>query len=250
MPPGRGDVAVEAVRLVLRQHDDLEVAGVDDVRQREVDQAVDPAERHRGFGPVGRQRHQSLALAAGEDDCEDLLARGRDGHATKLAARRGAVDHPWALGSAHAHRRPQQGVPARRSTEVPACTSPSSSARCACCPTSTPGCAASARRDRSPARRRTPSRRRSPAPTPPSARSASTSRWSTTATGPTWCTPTPGTPTWPATSPGCCTASPTSSAPTRWSRCGRGRPSSSAAATPCRAGRSARRTRVPPASSR
>ena len=97
-PPGRRDVAVEAVRLVLRQHDDLEVAGVDDVGQREVDQPVDAAERHRRLGPVGRQRHQPLALAAGEDDREDLLARGRDGHATKLAVRRGAVDHPSASG--------------------------------------------------------------------------------------------------------------------------------------------------------
>ena len=39
------------------------------------------------------------------------------------------------------------------------------------------------------------------------------------------------------------------SAPTRWSRCGRGRPSSSAAATPSRAGWSGRRTKAPPGSS-
>ena len=114
-PPGRGDVAVEAVRLVLREHDDLEVAGVHDVGQREVDQAVDPSERHRRFGPVGRERHQTLALTACQDDCEDLLARGRDGHATKLVVRGGAVDLPTdlvqGLRSAHAHRRPQQGVP-------------------------------------------------------------------------------------------------------------------------------------------
>ncbi len=45
--------------------------------------------------------------------------------------------------------------------------------------------------------------------------SASTWRWSAAAPGPTWSTRTPGTPTSPATSPGCCTASRTSSPPTR-----------------------------------
>ena len=75
-PPGGGDVPVEAVRLVLRQHDDLEVAGVDDVGEREVDEPVDAAERDSGFGPVGGERHQALALPAGKDDGEDLLAGG------------------------------------------------------------------------------------------------------------------------------------------------------------------------------
>ena len=73
-PPGLRDVAVEAVRLVLRQHDDLEVAGVDDVGQREVDQPVDAGERHRRLGPVGGQRHQPLALTAGEDDGQHVPA--------------------------------------------------------------------------------------------------------------------------------------------------------------------------------
>jgi hypothetical protein len=61
--PGRRHVPVEAVRLVLRQHDHLAVLGVDDVGQGEVDQPVDPAVGHRGFGSVGGQRHQPLALA-------------------------------------------------------------------------------------------------------------------------------------------------------------------------------------------
>ena len=84
-PPGRRHVPVEAVRLVLRQHDDLEVAGVDDVGEREVDEAVDPAERHGGLGTVGGQRHQSLALTAGQDDGEDLLAGGCGTHATETS---------------------------------------------------------------------------------------------------------------------------------------------------------------------
>ena len=53
----------------------LQVAGVHDVGQREVDQPVDAAERHRRLGPVGRQRHQPLALAAREDDRQDLRVR-------------------------------------------------------------------------------------------------------------------------------------------------------------------------------
>ncbi|MBG9885462.1 hypothetical protein ABE10_02440, partial [Bacillus toyonensis] len=72
-PPGLGDVPVEAVRLVLREHDDLPETGVDEVRDREVDESVLSAERHRRLGPVRGQRHESLALAAGEDDPEDLL---------------------------------------------------------------------------------------------------------------------------------------------------------------------------------
>ena len=68
--------------------------------------------------------------------------------------------------------------------------------------------------------------------TPPCRRSVWTWRWS----APLGrvrraCTPTPGTPTWPGTSARCCTASRTWSPRTRWSRCARGRPSSSAAGT-------------------
>ena len=70
--PRLRDVAVEAVRLVLGQHDDLAKPRVDEVRDREVDEPVLPAERDCGLRPVRRQGHQSLSLAAGEDDSEDL----------------------------------------------------------------------------------------------------------------------------------------------------------------------------------
>ncbi|HST87494.1 MAG TPA: sugar phosphate nucleotidyltransferase, partial [Ktedonobacterales bacterium] len=39
--------------LVLRQHDDLEEAGVSEVGEHEVNQAIDAAERHGGLGAVG-----------------------------------------------------------------------------------------------------------------------------------------------------------------------------------------------------
>ena len=73
-PPGGREVAVEAVALVLRQHCDAPVAAVDQVRQDEVDEAVDAAEGHGGLRAVERKRSEALALAAGEHHAED--ARG------------------------------------------------------------------------------------------------------------------------------------------------------------------------------
>ena len=69
-PPRRGDVPVEGVRLVLGQHHDAQVAGVHQVRQHEVDQAVVAPEGHGGLGPVRRQRGQPLPGTPREDDGE------------------------------------------------------------------------------------------------------------------------------------------------------------------------------------
>ena len=77
-------MAVERVGLVLRQHDDPQVAAVDDVGEREVDQPVDPRERHRRLRPVGGQRHQPLSLTTGQDDGQDPLATG-GAHARTVA---------------------------------------------------------------------------------------------------------------------------------------------------------------------
>jgi hypothetical protein len=71
-PPGGGDVPIQAVALVLGQHRDLEATGVDQVGQREVDQAVDPAERDRGLRPVRGQRHEPLALTPRQHDAQHL----------------------------------------------------------------------------------------------------------------------------------------------------------------------------------
>ena len=71
-PPRLADVAVEAVALVLREHDDLQVAGVGEVRQDEVDDPVAAAVGHGRLGPVGSQRRQPPALTAGQDDDENL----------------------------------------------------------------------------------------------------------------------------------------------------------------------------------
>jgi hypothetical protein len=82
-PPGGGDVAVQAVALVLGQDHDLAVARVHQVGQHEVDEPVDPGERHGGLGPVGRQGHQPLALSTGQDDGQDSLTLRHGAHATR-----------------------------------------------------------------------------------------------------------------------------------------------------------------------
>ena len=55
-------------RLVLRQDEDAAEAAVDAVGQGEVDDAVEPAERHGRLGPVAGERFEPGALAAREDD--------------------------------------------------------------------------------------------------------------------------------------------------------------------------------------
>ena len=72
-PPGLGNVAVKAVGLVLRQDHDLQVPGIDEVGQRKVDQPVASGKGHAGFGPVRRQWHETVSLAAGEDNGQDFL---------------------------------------------------------------------------------------------------------------------------------------------------------------------------------
>jgi hypothetical protein len=83
--PGLRHVAVERVRLVLRQHDDLRQPRVDEVGQREVDEPVLAAERDGGLGAIRGERHEPLALAAGEHDSKDLLRC----HWSSVDARRG-----------------------------------------------------------------------------------------------------------------------------------------------------------------
>ena len=90
-PPALRDVPVERVRLVLRQHRDLRVAGVHQVRQHEVDQPVGAAERHGGFRPVQRERHQPLPLATGQDDAQDARHALDPSRRTRVATMRAAI---------------------------------------------------------------------------------------------------------------------------------------------------------------
>ena len=263
-PPGGGDVAVEGVRLVLRQHDDAQVAAVDDVGQREVDEPVDarrtappvwpgrrsaasaacpPRRPGRWRGPAcdwrGSCRHVTITPLVEEGAPRPSRNRGaawfRDGAARLLNQQGGGSVPGCASTSSPRSTRP-------RSTAGRGSMWPSWSARCAACRTSTSGSRPSVSPATRPGWRRTPTCPSSRRPTPPCRPSASTSRSRPAARAPTSCTPTPGTPTSAATWPACSTASRTSSPPTRWSRCAPGRPSSSAAATPSRRSPSARRT--------
>ncbi len=71
-PPCGADVPVQRVRLVLGEHADSTDRAVHQVGQHEVDQPVHPAEGHGRLGPVGGQRHQSLALATGQHNAENV----------------------------------------------------------------------------------------------------------------------------------------------------------------------------------
>ena len=71
--PAFADVPVERKGLVLRQDKDPAQAGVDAVREREVNDAVNPAEGHGGFGPVASQRVETLARTAGQQAYQCVL---------------------------------------------------------------------------------------------------------------------------------------------------------------------------------
>src|SRR3954451_17551558 len=86
-PPRQRDVPVERVRLVLRQHDDAQVVGVDEVGQHEVDEPVDASERNRGLRPVGGERREALTRTSGEHHAEHSTLR----HVTSLAQVRVAL---------------------------------------------------------------------------------------------------------------------------------------------------------------
>ena len=65
--PAEADVVVERARVVLGQDDDVVDVRVDAVGQREVDDPVLAAERHRRLGPLLGEDREAFALAARED---------------------------------------------------------------------------------------------------------------------------------------------------------------------------------------
>ncbi len=65
------DVLVERAGLVLRQHRDVEDAGVDAVGEREVDHAVFAREGHSGFRAQGGEHSERGPFAPGQDHRED-----------------------------------------------------------------------------------------------------------------------------------------------------------------------------------
>ena len=221
-PPGLADVPVEAVGLVLRQHHDLQVAAVDDVGQREVDQAVDAGERDRR---VWRGRRSAASAACPHRRPARWPGPSVGGaHAANLAARSGSRNRRRVrrrtVRRLDLSRRPLIGsnVTTMRvdvlTKEYPPEIYGGAGVHVAELVRALrsrddvePGCMPSAVRATRRAPRPTPTWPSWPAPTPLCAPSASTWPSPTAAPAPTWCTRTPGTPTWPATSRRCCTAS-------------------------------------------
>jgi hypothetical protein len=106
-PPGLGDVAVEAVRLVLRQHRDAQVSRVHQVGQGEVDEPVNRTERHRRLGSVRGERHQPLALTTGQHEPENL---GLSPPAPKIAVARCAGHVHLSLSDGRVVRHDRRGT--------------------------------------------------------------------------------------------------------------------------------------------
>jgi hypothetical protein len=65
----------QRVRLELRQDLQLQKAGIDEVVDDEVDDAVAPAERYRRLRSIPRQWKEPLAHASGQDHREDVTPR-------------------------------------------------------------------------------------------------------------------------------------------------------------------------------
>jgi len=60
------------MRLVLSEHHDLQISGVDDVAQGKVNEAVDPTERYCRLRAVLRKRHEPLTFTSGENNGQNL----------------------------------------------------------------------------------------------------------------------------------------------------------------------------------
>ena len=70
------DVPVQRGAVELRQHVDLAEAAVEAIADRDVNQPVLSAKRHRGFGALPRQRKEPGAGAAAHDDGEGFVLWG------------------------------------------------------------------------------------------------------------------------------------------------------------------------------
>src|SRR5260370_20947193 len=70
-------MAIEAERLILGQQEDAAEIAVDAVRERDVNDAVNAAERHGGLGAIPRERPKPFALPAGEQDTDGVAHQGQ-----------------------------------------------------------------------------------------------------------------------------------------------------------------------------
>jgi hypothetical protein len=59
---------VQAVALVLREHNDASEPAIDEVRERKVDESILTTVGDGWLGPYSRERHKALARATSEND--------------------------------------------------------------------------------------------------------------------------------------------------------------------------------------
>ena len=71
--PGLAHVFDQRLRLVLHQQIDGVDAGIDQVGEHEIDDAIARAERHGRLGTLRRQRMQARTFAAGDNHGQNLL---------------------------------------------------------------------------------------------------------------------------------------------------------------------------------
>ena len=71
--PAFADVPVERERLVLREDVDAAQIGVQAIGKSDVDDAVDAAEGHRGFGAVASKRIESFSGSACQKNPESIF---------------------------------------------------------------------------------------------------------------------------------------------------------------------------------
>src|SRR6201993_2252713 len=83
------------MRLVLSENADHQVAGIDEVGEYEIDQAIGTTEGNCGLGPVRGQRIQPLALTAGQDDAQHVWCFP---HGYKLSATANRCQRDRAIG--------------------------------------------------------------------------------------------------------------------------------------------------------
>ena len=113
-PPRGGDVPVQRMRLVLRQHADPQVSGVHQVGQDEVDEAEITAEGDGRLCAVSGQRPQPLSLTTSQNDAEHSWFGSHDRTLSGPRGTRPAGLPRSTLNCLHAYSDPHPRVPPRR----------------------------------------------------------------------------------------------------------------------------------------
>src|SRR6267154_2759568 len=93
--PARANVPVQAQRFVLGQNEDAPQIRIDAIGKRDVDDAIQPAERHRRLRPIARQRPQSFALPSGQEYPNGILHVGHSRPPQRTAMARHILTTEW-----------------------------------------------------------------------------------------------------------------------------------------------------------